>query len=51
MVERHRKLVQTAKQTGKTIDWDAPIYTENIFTDENSVKSLMKVYKWLVEME
>ena len=48
MVDRHQKLVETARHSGKAIDWDAPIYTENIYPDENPAKALMKVYKWLV---
>ncbi len=50
MEERHRKLVENSKKTGKHIDWDEPIYADSIYP-ENPAKSLMMIYKWLVEKE
>ena len=50
MEERHRRLVTRAKEKGEKIDWDEPIYAEKLYPD-NPAKGLMKVYKWLVEMQ
>lgn len=47
MEERHKRLIARSKDKGEKIDWDEPIYAENIYR-ENSAKNLMKVYKWLV---
>lgn len=50
MKERHQKIVKKAKETGLKIEWDEPIYAEQIYPGMPA-KGLMKVYKWLVEME
>jgi hypothetical protein len=48
--DRHRRLVARAKESGQKIEWDEPIYAEKIYPD-NPAKGLMRIYKWLVEME
>ena len=50
MDERRQKIIARSKQTGARIEWDEPIYAEQIYP-ENSAKGIMKIYKWLVEME
>lgn len=44
---RHKKLVEQSKKSGNPIEWDSAIYSEEIYP-ENSAKSLMRIYKWLV---
>jgi len=52
MEQRHHRLVDKARENNdKKIDWDEPIRAETIYPDSDAAKSLMQVYKWLVEKE
>lgn len=42
--------MERARENSGRIEWDEPIMAHDIYPNETA-KSLMKVYKWLVEKE
>lgn len=48
MAKRHHRLIDKAREESSKIEWDEPILAESIYREDAS-KSLMKVYRWLVE--